>query len=191
VKLIFATRNQGKLKEAKLALSPFGHEVEGRTFAFLEPSEGSLERSAKIKLSQIDQNLDDPVFVDDSGIFFEAYPGFPGLLTRRIFHLIGYKGIDKILKDENRNAYFQGVVAVKWKGQIKMFDGKTTGRIIEDIPLDLPSAVDFPFDPIFIPNGSDQVLGKMTMEERVFYSYRRKALEKLVRWMHTFNHMVV
>lgn len=183
MKIIFATRNIEKLKEAKLALAPFGHEVEGRSYSFIEPTEGSLEEIAKIKLSQIEISLDSPVIVDDSGIFFESYPGFPGILTRRVFNLIGYKGIDKLLKEESRKAFFHGVIAVKWKEEIKVFEGKTHGVIIDPIPLDLPKNVDFPFDPIFKPDESDRVFGQMAVEERVYYSYRRKALEELGKWM--------
>ncbi len=191
MKLIFATTNEEKLKEAKLALAPFGHEVEGRSFSFYEPTEGVMEDIAKIKLSQIDNDVDAPVFVDDSGIFFEAYPNFPGILTRRIFNLIGYKGIDKLLKNENRNAYFHGVIAFKWKNQIELFEGKTNGKIIDQIPYHLPLHVDFPFDPIFLPEGSAKVFGEMTIEERVAYSYRKKALEKLGMWMQSYNSIYV
>ena len=183
MKLIFATTNPEKLAEAKVALAAFGHEVEGKDFPFKEPTEGTLEDIARVKLNQIDDEFDDPVFVDDSGIFFRSYPGFPGILTKRFFKLIGYKGIDKLLVGENREAFFHGVIAMKWKGQIKVFHGKTMGTIITEIPQNLSNNLKFPFDPIFVPEGDTRVLGEMSLEERVSFSYRRKALEGLGEWL--------
>jgi len=187
MKLIFITTNPEKLEEAKLALAPFGHEVEGRDFPFIEPIEGTLEEIAKYKLHQISEEIEYPVFVDDSGIFFQSYPKFPGILTKRIFQLIGYKGIRKLLDGESHNAYFQGVIAVKWKGQTNVFQGVTNGRILQEIPSNLPSDLRFPFDPIFIPDGCEQVLGDMSLEQRVHYSYRRKALELLGQWLYQYQ----
>ncbi|WP_339062832.1 non-canonical purine NTP pyrophosphatase [Tepidibacillus marianensis] len=187
MKLIFATTNPEKLDEAKIALAPFGHEVEGRDFPFNEPMEGTLEEIARYKLEQVKEEGEYPIFVDDSGIFFNSYPQFPGILTKRIFHLIGYKGIDKLLDGESRKAYFQGVIAVKWKGKMKVFQGTTMGEIVSEIPIYLPNDLRFPFDPIFIPEGDIQVLGDMTLERRVYYSYRRKALEALGQWLYQYQ----
>ncbi len=183
MKVIFVTTNPEKLKEAKLAIQPFGHEVEGMSFSFNEPYEGSMEEVARFKLEQLDIDSNVPIFVDDSGIFFEAYQDFPGILTRRIFNLIGYKGIDKLLQNESRRAYFYGVIAVKWRDHIKIFTGKTNGRIVDTLPTNLPPDLRFPFDPIFVPDGDNMVLGDMSIEKRVYYSYRRFALEQFGEWL--------
>lgn len=183
MKLIFVTSNTEKLKEAQLALAQYGFEVENIDFNFIEPYEGTMEEIAKYKLSQIEDYYEEPIFVDDSGIFFEAYNNFPGIITKRIYRLIGYKGISKLLVDENRKAYFHGVIAVKWRNEIKVFNGETYGQIIKDIPLDLPSNLMFPFDPIFIPDGAKTVLADMPKDIRLRYSYRRRALEKMGNWI--------
>lgn len=183
MRLIFATSNLEKLKEAKLALQAYGFEVIGMDFNFIEPFEGTMEDIAKIKLSQIGNEYTEPIFVDDSGIFFKEYNNFPGVITKRIFKLIGYKGIKKLLTDANREAYFRGVVALKWKGEIKIFSGETTGKIVEEIPTDLPTGLQFPFDPIFIPDGSEITMAEMSQEYRLNFSYRRKALDKMGLWL--------
>ncbi len=185
MKLIFATTNTEKLNEAKLALAPYGYEVEPKSFDFIEPLEGNMEYIAKTKLLQIKNkvDLDAPIIVDDSGIYFEAYNNFPGILTKRIFNMIGYKGVKKLLENENRNAYFHGVVVFEWNDSIKVFHGMTHGSIIKDIPDNLPDNLKFPFDPIFIPNGNTRTLGQMTIEDKLEYSYRRKALDSLGLWL--------
>jgi len=183
IKIIFATSNPEKLKEAQLSLAPFGYEVEGREFAFYEPYKGTMEDIAKIKLAQLDNQVDIPVFVDDSGIFFEGYNNFPGVITKRIFNMIGYKGIEKLLTNENRGAHFQGVVVLKWKDELKIFKGETYGSIIDNFPRNLPNNLKFPYDPIFKPEGSELTFAEMGIEEKLKYSYRRKALDNMGEWL--------
>jgi XTP/dITP diphosphohydrolase len=40
-----------------------------------------------------------------------------------------------------------------------------------------------PFDRIFIPDGDTRVLHDVPLEERLRYSYRRKAMEKMAEWL--------
>ncbi len=185
MKLIFATTNIEKFNEAKLALAPYGYEVEHESFDFNEPINGEMENIAKIKLMQVKNKLglDAPVFVDDSGIYFEAYNNFPGILTKRIFRMIGYRGIKKLLENENRKAHFHGVIAFIWNNEVKIFHGRTYGSIIKDIPDNLPDNLKFPFDPIFIPKGSTRTFGQMDIKEKLNYSYRREALDGLGLWL--------
>jgi len=183
MKLIFFTSNPEKLQEAQVTLAQFGMQVIGQDFSFIEPREGTLEEIAEYKLGQINNLSVDPYFVDDSGIFFTAYPNFPGILSKKIFNLIGYRGINKLLLNEDRTAAFQGVTALKYQGKIKMFKGTTKGRIITDFPSELPNDLRFPFDPVFIPDGAEQVLAKLPKLERIGFSYRKRALEEMGEWL--------
>lgn len=190
MRLLFVTTNSEKLKEARLALAPYGHQVDSVDYSFIEPSNGAIEVIARDKLSQLEQSIstDTPVIVDDSGLYFVAYEGFPGILTKRIFQQIGYKGIRKLLKDEDRRAYFHGVIAFMWKGEIKTFHGRMYGRIIEEIPYGLPLGLQYPFDPIFVPRGSKLTMSQLTTEEKLQYSYRRKAFDQLGEWLKEEGH---
>ncbi len=185
MQILFVTTNSEKLKEARLALAPYGHQVESIDFDFSEPTDGAIEMIAKEKLAQLRKRVPPgmPVIVDDSGIYLVAYEGFPGILTKRIFQQIGYRGISKLLAGEDRRAYFHGVVALLWRGQVKTFHGKMHGRIIDDIPEDLPANLLYPFDPIFVPQGSELTMGELSAADRLAYSYRRKALDKLGKWL--------
>lgn len=187
MKIYFITTNPEKLKEAKIILAPYGYEVVGKSFDFVEPTEGSMESIAIAKLLQIKNELGSslPTFVDDSGIYFDAYSDFPGILTRRVFNMIGYKGIEKLLHNENRKAFFYGVIAFMYNEDIKIFHGETNGSIIEKFDCNLSEGLRFPFDPIFIPEGLDITLGEMTVEEKLKYSYRKKALSELGKWLNT------
>jgi XTP/dITP diphosphohydrolase len=183
MKLLFATGNAGKLAEAQKVLAARGIQVKSLPLSLTEPDAGSVEEVARMKLRQVMERGIDGVMVDDAGIFFAAWPGFPGVLTKRVFDLLGYRGIRKLLAGERREAWFEGCVAVSWQGETKVFCGRTDGRIIEEIYDDLTPVPGFPFDPLFVPVGESTVLRDLPEERRLFHSYRRKALEQLADWL--------
>ncbi|SEN47960.1 non-canonical purine NTP pyrophosphatase [Lihuaxuella thermophila] len=183
MKIFFATQNEGKLWEAGRILGPLGIEVVPVPVELSEPDAGTMEEVARIKLKQVMERGMTRVMVDDAGIYFAAYPQFPGVLTKRVFHRIGYRGVAKLLAGESREAWFEGTVAVCWDGQIRTFSGVTRGRIIESISEKIRPEPGFPFDPIFVPEGEHRALNEMPVEDRLRYSYRRKALEKMAEWM--------
>lgn len=192
LKIIFATTNEGKLLEARRVLTPLGYEVIGKPVRIVEPDEGTVEEIAMNKLEQALEQLqgNSVIMVDDAGIFFHAYPQFPGVLTKRIFERIGYRGIRKLLIDEPRSAWFEGTIAVYWHGEKKIFSGTTLGKVAEYITDDLIPEPGFPYDPIFIPEGETNVLSQLPIEKRLFYSYRRKALEKMAEWVRSIEKTV-
>lgn len=183
MKLGFVTENAGKLAEARSILSPLGIELYHVALPLREPEEGTIREVCLEKLRQVRRMGLDRVMVDDAGIFLAAYQGFPGVLTKRIFDLIGYKGFMKLLAGESRKAWFEGAVAVLWDGEIRCFFAKTPGKIIEADPENLQPEPGFPFNPIFVPEGEDRVLSEIPPEERLKHSYRRKALEQLAAWL--------
>lgn len=183
MKLRFVTENAGKLAEARSILSPLGIEVIHEPLPLVEPEEGTIEAVCLEKLRQAKRMGLDRVMVDDAGVFLAAYKGFPGVLTKRIFDLIGYRGFMKLLEGESRQAWFEGAVAVAWDGEIRCFTARTPGRIIEADPDSLQPEPGFPFNPIFVPEGEDRVLSEISPEKRLKHSYRRKALEQLAAWL--------
>jgi XTP/dITP diphosphohydrolase len=183
LKILFATQNEAKLKEAIDVLAPMGIEVESLPIVLHEPDVGTMAEVAEIKLKQVLEQGYDTVMVDDAGIFFAAFDSFPGVLTKRVFDRIGYKGIRKLLEGEVRDAWFEGAVAVACKGQTAIFTAKTHGRICDQIDDEMIPNRAIPFDRIFIPDGDTRVLHDVPLEERLRYSYRRKAMEKMAEWL--------
>lgn len=183
MKLIFATQNLEKVAETKRILAPYGIEVYCQPVAFVEPDSGTVEETARVKLEQVKQQGLDHVMVDDAGIYFAAYPDFPGVLSKRIVQRIGYKGIRKLLMKEPREACFKGAIGISWNGETKIFCGETRGWIIEDIDESEVPFSGFPYDPIFVPEGETRVLSQLSDETSQIYSYRRKALDRMADWL--------
>lgn len=188
VKLTFVTSNQKKWQEAKEILAPYGIEVVAKHLTLREGEFGRVEEVARDKLEQVMiENRD--VMVDDTGIYFDAYPDFPGVLSKRLYQMIGYKGIDRLLRGESRKAWFEGAIAVSFRGQIQVFIGRTEGEIDHFDPERLPfdPQRSFPYDPIFIPKGEKEVLEKLDDHRKLELSYRRKALLQMVEWIQEVN----
>lgn len=181
--LLFATSNEGKIREARYVLSPLGFEIRPIEMDFDEPITGSISEIALHKLHQVLAKGMTHVFVEDSGIFFDAYHQFPGILSKRVFQGIGYRGIEKLLMHESKKAWFEGAIAAHWQGAIKVFSAKTFGHLFFQSEQTLAPESGLPFDPIFVPEGENCVLQQLPYEQRIKHSYRRKALVKMAHWM--------
>ncbi|SMO65405.1 non-canonical purine NTP pyrophosphatase [Melghirimyces algeriensis] len=181
--LPFATQNEGKLQEARQVLQPYGIRVQSLSLDLVEPDLGTIEDVTKEKMNQVQSLGYQRVMVDDAGIFFKAYNRFPGILSKRVFQGIGYRGVMKLLDGESRDAWFEGAVAVLWDGKRAVFSDRTPGRIVNTIPSNIDPEPGFPFNPIFIPNGDHRTLAEMSPQERQQYSYRGKVLKKVADWI--------
>ncbi|WP_044641256.1 non-canonical purine NTP pyrophosphatase [Risungbinella massiliensis] len=184
MELTFVTSNRAKWLEAKEILGAWGIDLKLGKYPMWEPDHGSVDEIANEKLKQVIE-LEENVMVDDAGIFFEAYPMFPGVLSKRVFQLLGYKGIQKLLVNESRKAWFEGAIAVSFQGQQNTFIGRTVGTIGHFDPDLLSDFLDhpYPYDPIFIPEGKETVLEELDHEQKLACSYRRKALVQMAEWI--------
>ena len=179
-KIIFVSSNQDKIKEISLILSKFNIAVEGEKFEFDEIADARLENIVVNKARHIMDSISQPFIVDDSGIFFNAYPDFPGVFTKHIFKSLGYEGILRLLKNKNRQAYFKAVIAyVDAERRILLFDGLCRGHISDKIKGPLSPAS--PFNRLFIPHSQKKTFAQMGLDEQRKISHRAKALTKFVK----------
>lgn len=188
MKLIFATNNQNKVKEIKAAT---GHRMDivtlkeaGIDIDIPEPYE-TLQENAETKAKTIFKLTYENCFSEDTGLEVDGLDGAPGVHTARYAgeQKSDVDNIDLLLKNlegnSNRKARFRTVIYLIYEGQHRSFEGICEGTI-----ADKPSGVDgFGYDPIFIPHGDTRTFAEMTMEEKSKYSHRKKALEKLIRFL--------
>lgn len=124
-----------------------------------------------------------PLLLDDGGIFFEAYHQFPGTLSKFVFQGLGFKGLFKLVEEDNRAAFILQLAYTDGM-QIQLFEGSCRGRVV--IPNDLSVHPQLPFTAIFKPNGVDKTLAELRSTPDFFqYSFRQQALRKFVAWYHT------
>ena len=189
--LNFLTGNSGKLAEAQTLFGPLGweiqaFEIDGEVPDVIEPQSDNLTTVALAKIAQAvellaSQNrLEESLLVEDSGLFIDALPEFPGVYSAHVLQSIGCDGILRLL-DDQRTAHFLTVAAL-WTGEaVEVFIGRCDGTISTEIKGD----GGFGYDPIFIPDESQdhRTFAEMTHEEKSGYSHRGRARRALFDYL--------
>ncbi len=178
-KIIVVTGNAGKYNEIKKILDSFGISSERINLSFEECSD-TVEKISVEKAQKAFAVVKKPLIVDDTGVFFEAYNNFPGHHAKRIYNAIGFKGIMKLLDGENRNALFKSAVCFTDGRMTKVFVGELRGRITTEVyPT---SRKDLPYEQIFVPDGINAPMSKLSVDEKNSISHRAKAIKMFAKW---------
>lgn len=180
MKIAFITTNKGKFEEVENLFQDYSIDVEWINRKYEEDNDDTIEETAKKAAKKLADELKMPIVLEDTGLFFEAYEGFPGPSPKFVFKTLGYKGIFKLLDSDSRKAYFQTFAAYCEPGSEPMtFSGEMRGEITTEI-FNAEKDFDFmPYDRIFIPDGKKVTISGMTMEEKNQLSQRSKAFRKL------------
>ncbi len=193
--VIFATTNEGKLREVKqilgdrLKITPPPKKLkvkeEGKTF---------LE-NAYIKAITYYKEFKTPVLSEDSGLVVPSLGGYPGIYSSRFYEIeFGGKEEVKGSRDEanvrkllrllkgkkDRSAFFFCCffLILDENTYFSSF-GKVEGRISEEVR----GRGGFGYDPVFIPEGHKRTFAQMKEEEKNSLSHRRRALENLLKFL--------
>ena len=194
-KIIFATGNRGKLREASEILGD-GFELftpadYGLTEDIPETGE-TLEENSFQKADYIFKNLGTDCFADDTGLEVEALGGAPGVYTARYagdskdFNL----NMDKVLAElealeaedpaTSRRARFRSVVTLILDGEVRQFEGIMNGTIARR----KSGRGGFGYDPIFIPDEYPGLTAAdITEEQKNEISHRGKALRAMAEFL--------
>jgi len=198
MKLLFATRNAGKQREARRILEAAGHQVvfpddagvpESADEASLEITD-SLETNARKKAEYFIRKTGLPTVADDSGLEVFSLGGAPGARSKRWAGVTGdARTVDAANNAEllrrlhgapvsRRHARFRCVlVYIKSAGAIPlMFTGMTTGRII-----DTPKGEGgFGYDPYFWSDELGRTLAEISGPQKDAISHRGRAIKELL-----------
>ncbi|WP_436907262.1 non-canonical purine NTP pyrophosphatase [Halosimplex marinum] len=105
----FVTTNPGKVNEAREYLA---EPVEQLDFDTPEIQSADLGAVAAHKARAAYEHAGEPVFVDDAGLFVEAFDGFPGPYSSYVHDTVGVERVWRLAKaEDDRAASFRGVVA--------------------------------------------------------------------------------
>lgn len=176
----FVTTNRHKFEEVQGILAPFGIEVEQLDMEYEENHDADMETMVADAAHKLSDELDRPIVLEDTGLFFEAYEGFPGALPKFVFNTLGFKGIFKLLEGEKRGAFFKTVVGWGEPGQeVRLFTAQMHGQITDKV-LE-PAADVMPYDHIFIPDNKQVSLAQISLEEKNSFSQRGLAFKKFAK----------
>jgi XTP/dITP diphosphohydrolase len=197
-RLVIASHNEGKVREIRDLLGPYGIEpVSAAELDLPEPDEigttfidnADLKARAAADLSGL------PALADDSGLAVDALGGRPGIHSARWAEdVAGNRDwnramqrvrdeVEAIGPDASHDAHFVCALALAWPddGQAESFEGKVHGTLV------WPPRGDqgFGYDPMFVPAGYDLTFGEMEPSQKHSISHRAAAFEKLVAWVGT------
>lgn len=194
MKLIFATNNQYKVDEIQSALpdnfSIITLKEAGIDIDIPEPHD-TLQANAAEKARTIYQLTQTNCFSEDTGLEVYSINNEPGVHSARYageehfdkLSVTSDKNIDKLLSklhnSTERKARFRTVICLIWKDQEYFFEGSCEGEIVDE----RKGTSGFGYDPVFTPTGSGKTFAEMTMDEKNYYSHRKKALDKLVTFL--------
>jgi XTP/dITP diphosphohydrolase len=190
-KLVIASHNQGKVREIRALLEPFGIEpVSAGDLGLPEPAEteDSFAGNALIKARASAQGSGIVALADDSGLCVDALGGQPGVYTAdwaetpdgRDWYMAMEKveaALSAIGPDVDRSASFVCTLAICWSdGATSVFEGRVKGH------LTWPprGTLGFGYDPVFVPEGHVQTFAEMEPQAKHAISHRAEAFQKLV-----------
>jgi len=189
MKLLVATKNQGKLREIRSLFASQGIEVVGLESLADVPDvieDGdSFAANASKKALEISCLANCLVLADDSGLVVPALDGAPGIFSARYAgegatdtqNNLKLLGELRVIPHERRQAYFCCVMALADpQGRCRTFEGQLHGRLIDELRGDQG----FGYDPLFLVSEYGKTLAELPLEIKNRISHRGKALSLLL-----------
>lgn len=187
-KIIFATGNEGKLKEIKVILDMAGVEIlsmkEAGIHADIEENGSTFEENAIIKAKAIGELTGEIVLADDSGLEIDYLNKEPGVYSARYagedtpYSIKNQMLLDRLegVEMEQRTARFVCVIAAALpNGRVI-----TTRGTIEGYIGHAPAGENgFGYDPIFYVPEYKCSTAQLTMAQKNQLSHRGKALRAM------------
>lgn len=194
VKIVFATRNKGKLRELskllQLAEVDFISLADLPLALSIEENGATFAENAKIKALATMEATGLPALADDSGLEVDALGGEPGIHSAR-YAGDGASDAERIafllqkLKDvpmPERNARFRCVAAFadpKALGYIHFCEGSCEGHILTGCR----GNGGFGYDPIFYAKALGQTFAEAPAEAKNRVSHRGQAMLKMAAYL--------
>jgi XTP/dITP diphosphohydrolase len=190
-KLVIASHNEGKVREIRALLAPYGIDaVSAKELDLPEPEETgtTFVANAELKALTAADLSGLPALADDSGLCVDALGGDPGVYTAdwaetptgRDWALAMQKVEDALAAkgpDASRDAHFVCTLALAWPdGHVQWFEGRAEGH------LTWPprGTIGFGYDPVFVPFGREETFAELPAEEKAAISHRADAFRQLV-----------
>ena len=189
-KIIFASKNEGKIKEVRHILYGVNAEILSLNdvgFADeIHESADTFEGNAKIKAETIYNAFKLPTIADDSGIVALQLGNEPGVYSAR------YAGENAADEDNNlkllerlksfpepHKGKFVCAAVYYFGAEFIVAMGEIVGRIIKE-----PRGTNgFGYDPLFLPDGYDKTTAELPSEVKNKISHRSRAFVQLKKYL--------
>jgi len=192
-RLVVASHNEGKVREIRDLLVPYGIEtVSAAELGLAEPEETgkTFKANAELKALAAAKAADMPALADDSGLAVDILNGEPGIYSARWaqtpdgrdFHTAMTR-VEKEMCATNggpggdRRAQFACALTLAWAdGHVETFEGTVAGTLV----WPGRGSRGFGYDPVFLPDGHKVTFGEMEPAAKHAISHRAHAFEQLI-----------
>lgn len=200
MKLLFATANKNKLREAAEILGDLVQVIspsELNINADVEETGETLQDNSILKARTLYDLSGLDCFADDTGLEVEVLNGAPGVLTARYAACFpggalphdSEANMNRLLEElskystpENRRARFRTVITLIYEGRQYCFEGIVSGTIARE----KAGNGGFGYDPIFIPDGfGGRTMAEISEDEKNAISHRGRALRAMAEFLST------
>lgn len=200
MKLLFATANKNKLREAAEILGDMVQVIspsELNINADVEETGETLQDNSILKARTLYDLSSLDCFADDTGLEVEVLNGAPGVLTARYAACFpggalphdSEANMNRLLEElseystpESRRARFRTVITLIYEGRQYCFEGIVSGTIAQG----KAGNGGFGYDPIFIPDGfGGRTMAEISEDEKNAISHRGRALRAMAEFLST------
>ena len=200
MKLLFATANKNKLREAAEILGDMVQVIspsELNINADVEETGETLQDNSILKARTLYDLSGLDCFADDTGLEGEGLNGAPGVLTARYAACFpggalphdSEANMNRLLEElseystpESRRARFRTVITLIYEGRQYCFEGIVSGTIAQG----KAGNGGFGYDPIFIPDGfGGRTMAEISEDEKNAISHRGRALRAMAEFLST------
>ncbi len=181
MKIRFMSSNQHKIAEVQRILAPVGVDIVAVPQKIQELQTEDVQALVKDKLIKAFGSIGRPLFVEHTGLYLSGLNGLPAGLTQifwdqlkadRFANLVAGLGDAKVTA-KTVLGYCDG-------HKMHLFEGSIEGTV----PRVPAGSMDFQWDCVFIPNGSNQTFAEMgSAKDNI--SMRRIALDKFADHLKT------
>ena len=187
-KTVFATGNEGKMREVRLILKDLGLPVlsmkEAGVSLDIEENGTTFAENAMIKAKAVWQQTGGIVLADDSGLVVDYLGGEPGVYSARYlgedtsYEIKNQAIIDRLAdaKEEERTARFVSAIAAVLPDGSELVTEGTVEGLIAHVPAGNGG---FGYDPIFFLPEYGVTSAEIPIEKKNEISHRGKALEAM------------
>lgn len=200
MKLLFATANKNKLREAAEILGDMVQVIspsELNINADVEETGETLQDNSILKARTLYDLSGLDCFADDTGLEVEVLNGAPGVLTARYAACFpggalphdSEANMNRLLEElskystpESRRARFRTVITLIYEGRQYCFEGIVSGTIARE----KAGNGGFGYDPIFIPDGfGGRTMAEISEDKKNAISHRGRALRAMAEFLST------
>lgn len=195
-RIVFATGNEGKLREIRNIMADLPVEIvsmkEAGIEAEIEETGETFEENAKIKAQAVATHTDDIVLADDSGLEIDYLNKEPGVYSARYlgentsYEIKNRTILDRLagVEKEKRTARFVCAIAAVLPNKETLVTRETIEGYIGERPA---GENGFGYDPIFYVEEYQCSTAELSEEQKNAISHRGKALRAMKKLLHEYG----